>query len=164
MSSLKMICSDTECRSENVTVDASARWDKHKEQWVIEKGSEYPKNGYCYDCGEHTSVQEMRHKKVQNKAIPLNIDEWKYFHDATGQVIVVNAWIDDSYMLHTVLGCVPHSYSLCASQAVLNFVHCISSVYKNASGFFKWSLNQLLFLGIIRHGKKLINIEDKNEK
>ena len=96
MSSLKMICSDNECRSENVTVDASARWDKHKEQWVIEEGSEYPKNGYCYDCGEHTSVQEMRQEKVQNKAIPLNIDEWKYFHDATGQGIVVNAWIDDS--------------------------------------------------------------------
>ena len=26
----------------------------------------------------------------------LNIDEWKYFHDATRQGIVVNAWIDDS--------------------------------------------------------------------
>ena len=43
-----------------------------------------------------SSVQEMRQQKVQNKAIPLNIDEWKYFHDPTGQGIVVNAWIDDS--------------------------------------------------------------------
>ena len=59
---IKMICSDTECRSENVIVDASARWDKHKEQWVIDEGSEYPKNGYCWDCDGSTQVQEINNE------------------------------------------------------------------------------------------------------
>jgi len=27
--------------------------------------------------------------------VNLNFDEWKYYQDATGQGIVVNAWIDE---------------------------------------------------------------------
>ena len=59
VSSLKMICSDTECRSENVTVDASARWDKQSQDWQVEKVSEQPHDGFCYDCDGSTQVQEI---------------------------------------------------------------------------------------------------------
>ena len=56
---VKMICSDTECRSENVTVDASARWDNQSQDWQLEKGSEYPNDGFCYDCDGLSQVQEV---------------------------------------------------------------------------------------------------------
>ena len=56
---VKMICSDNECRSENVTVDAAARWDKQSQDWQLEKGSEYPHDGFCYDCDGSTQVHEI---------------------------------------------------------------------------------------------------------
>ena len=77
--------------------------------------------------------------------VPITDDE-----KAKGRVLEVT--------LHDILKGDPsqHQYKI--------FFQIEKVVDEKARTIFKWSLNQLLFLGIIRHDKKLVNIEDKNEK
>ena len=68
MGKVKYVCYD--CRSEEVSIDAYAEWDKEAQRWVLGDMYDYT---YCHECEGETVLDEEPIEEIKSTKIETSL-------------------------------------------------------------------------------------------